>query len=299
MRKSEVRLHALGKACHLVIDNSDGRGEALLDLCREELARLERKFSSFHPDSITSSINQSAGTGAYIPLDAEARSLFRYVDALWSESKHIFDPTTQILQDCYDSKGTLRASPAQLQDMLKLVGWRHLDVNDDGAHLSRTGMLIDLNSCICPYAVDSLRKILIKNGVENALIDMERDIATIGKQLDGANWLIGMRIPKGSRPAIARLKMNNKGFAMRGDYEQAVLQGDERFGRGLSPVDGQAIPGLLSVAVVADNCLTACSAASVARLKTEASGIKWLEQLGLPWLAVDKQFVCHGPLAPH
>ena len=295
--KSELRLNAFGRSCHVIIDNRDDRGSEMLALCQEEFARLERKFSSYEPESIISRINQCAGTGSFVLLDAEACSLFHYVDALWEESKHIFDPTTRILQDCYDSKGRLLASQEQLQGMLKLVGWQSLEVTTEGAHLAAKGMLVDLNSCIRPYAIDSVRKILLKQNVGHALIEMDQDIATIGKQPDGANWLIGVRFPKGSHTAISRLKANNKGLAMRGDFEQAMMQNDERFGRALSPVDGQAIPGLLSVAVIADNCLTACSAASVARLKTEASGIKWLDKLGLPWMAVDRQLRCHGPLS--
>ena len=82
----EVRLRTFGKACHLVVDDSDGQGTQLLSMCQAELTRLENKFSSYLPDSITSHINQSAGTGSFTPLDTEARSLFQYVDALWSES---------------------------------------------------------------------------------------------------------------------------------------------------------------------------------------------------------------------
>lgn len=298
MQKSETRVHAFGRACRLVVDNNGDNGDELLSLCCEELSRLESKFSAYHEDSITSLINQSAGTGAITPLDAEARSLFHYVDALWNESKHQYDPTIRILQDCYDEKGRRRASTEQLQGMLKLVGWRHLEVSDDGAHLAKRGMLIDLNSCVRPYAVDSVRRTLRKNGAINALIELGQDIATIGKQPDGANWMVGTRFPKGARTAIARLKLNNKGYAMRGDYEQAIIQDDERFGRALSPVDGRAIPGLLSVVVIADDCLTACSAASVARLKTEAGAIKWLDNLGFPWMAIDRNLQCHGPLAP-
>jgi FAD:protein FMN transferase len=295
--KSEVRLHAFGRSCHIVVDNRDGQGTELLYLCQEELKRLEEKFSSYFPDSITSQINQTAGTGYMIPLDAEARSLFRYIDALWLESKHIFDPTTRILQDCYNSSGNLLAAQDQLQGLLKFVGWRSLEITDKGVHMSGKGMLVDLNSCIRPYALDSLRKLLLKNDVISAFIEMDQEVASIGKQPDGANWLVGVRIPKGSRAAIVRLKLNHKGLAIRGDFENTVIQDGEHFGRALSPVDGQPIPGLLSVAVIAENCLTACSAASVARLKTEATGLKWLEKLGLPWMAVDRQFNCHGPLA--
>ena len=103
-------MHAFGSPCHLVVENSTDRGDELLSLCQNELRRLEDKFSSYEPDSVISRINQAAGTGAYIPLDAESRSLFHYVGALWDESKHIFDPTTRLLKNCYDGDGQLLAS---------------------------------------------------------------------------------------------------------------------------------------------------------------------------------------------
>ena len=297
--KSEHRLQAFGNSCHLVVNNSNDRGAELLSLAQKEIQRLETKYSAYQPDSIISQINREAGTGAVTPLDAESRSLFHYVSALWGESKHLFDPTTRLLQDCYDSEGYLLATQAQLQGILKLVGWRNLEISSEGVRLCEKGMLIDLNSCIRPYVIDSVRKILLKNGASNALIEMDQDMSTIGKQPDGANWLVGVRFPRGARAAITRLKLNHNGFAIRGDFERAVMQGGERFGRALSPIDGQPIPGLLGVAVTADNCLTACSAASVARLKTESAGLKWLTDLGLPWMAIDRQLNCHGPLAPN
>jgi FAD:protein FMN transferase len=295
---SKVRLQAFGRKCQLIVDNTRGRGEELIALCAEELSRLESKFSSYNPDSVVSRINQSAGTGSFVALDAEAQSLFEYVDALWAQSSHQFDPTTRILRNCYDKAGNLRASKEQLQGMLKLVGLRHVERSGDGAHLLHKGMLIDFNSCIRPYAADCLKKLLIREGADHALIEMDQDVSTIGKQPGGANWLIGVRLPKGSTAVISRLKLNNRGYAMRGDFEQAIQFQGERYGRALSPVDGQPIPGLLSVIVIADNCLTACSAANIARLKTEPAAIKWLEGVGLPWLAVDRNLNCHGPLAP-
>jgi thiamine biosynthesis lipoprotein len=294
---SENRLHAFGRPCHLMIDNTDGRGAELLSQCHDEIVRLESKFSSYLPQSIISQINHSAGTGSFIPLDAEARSLFEYVTALWVESKHVFDPTTRVLVDCYGDSGDLAVSQGEVQSMLKLVGWANFQVEPQGALLSCKGMLIDLNQCIRPYVLDSLRKLLLRYGATNAYIEMDQDAVTIGKQPDGANWLVGARIPKGSRAAIVRLKLNNMGFAIRGDFEHTFNQNGEIFGGALSPVDGQPIPGLLSVAVIAENCLTACSAANIARFKTEATALKWLENLGLPWMAVDRHYNCHGPLA--
>jgi len=296
--KFEKRLLVFGSSCRVLLGGAADRSDSLLESAQSEFARLETKFASFSADSVIASINQSAGTGSFTPLDAESRSLFSYVSALWDQSNHLFDPTTRVLRSCYNSEGRLIATEAHLQGMLKLVGWSGLEITDKGAYLPVRGMEINLDSCIRPYAIDSVRKILVKNGVKNALIEMDQDVASIGKQPDGANWLVGLRHPTGKRTAITRLKLNDKGFAMRGNFEQRVMIGDENFGRALSPIDAQPLPGLLSVAVIADSCLTACSAASIARLKTEPAGLRWLEKLGLPWMAIDRQLNCLGPLAP-
>lgn len=296
--KTEMRLHVLGSSCHVLIETSTDQADELLQLARTELGRLEEKFSSYAPTSIISALNQNAGTGGFTSLDAEARSLFNYVSALWDQSSHMFDPSTRLLQDCYDASGRLLASEAQLQEVLKLVDWSGLEVGTAGARLPDKGMVINLDNCIRPYAVDCVKKLMLSNGVSSGLVEMDQDAASIGRKADGSNWLVGLRYPKGAGTAITRLKLSNGGYAMRGNFEQRIRVDGENFSRALSPVDGHPIPGLLSVAVVAENCLTACSAASIARLKTEQAGISWLEKLGLPWLAIDRQLNIHGPLGP-
>jgi thiamine biosynthesis lipoprotein len=285
-------------SCQLTVHAAPSGAEHLIEAAICELSRVESKFSTFHPESIISQINQAAGTGSFITLDDEAVSLFQFVAALWSQSNHVFDPTTRLLQDCYNEKGRLTATQQQIKGLVSLVGWSKLQLNERGAYLPEKGMLIDLNSCIRPYAVDSVRKRLVREGVDHALIELDHDAVTIGKQFDGANWLLGLRHPHGSRTAINRVKLNNRGFATRGDFERRIQFEGEVFGRGLSPVDGYPVPGLLSVSVIADTALNACGAASVARLKTEQAAINWLERLGLPWMAIDRQLQCHGPLAP-
>jgi thiamine biosynthesis lipoprotein len=294
----EKRLHVFGSACHILVGRGDPDGPDPLEIAQNELGRLEARFASFCPDSIIDSINQKAGTGVFTPLDDESRSLFSYVTALWDQSNHLFDPTTRVLVECYDRQGKLQVTADRLQGLLKLVGWSGLEVTSRGARLLTRGLRINLDNCVRPYAIDSVRKLLLRTGVTNALIEMNQDVASIGKQPDGANWLVGVRHPKGTQTAIARLKLNGRGFAMRGNFEHRLMIAGENFGRALSPVDAQPLPGLLSVAVIAESCLTACGAASVARLKTEQAGLRWLEKLGLPWMAIDRELNCHGPLAP-
>ena len=121
--KTEKRLHVFGSSCHLLFAGSTVDGPEMLELAEAELGRLEARFASFCPGSVIDNINQSAGTGAFTPLDAESRSLLTYVTALWDQSNHLFDPTTCVLLDCYNAQGKLRTTDKQLQGMLKLVGW--------------------------------------------------------------------------------------------------------------------------------------------------------------------------------
>jgi len=169
---------------------------------------------------------------------------------------------------------------------------------DESLEPLRKGMVIDLNSCVRPYLVDSIKKILVREGARHALVELEQDIATIGKQPDGANWLVGVRFPTGGSARIHRFKLNEGNFALRGDFERTLRVNGERYSQALSPVDGQPIPGLLAVAVTSESCRFASSAAGLAMMKAEPAALNWLDSLGLPWAAIDRNLSCHGPLAP-
>lgn len=294
---SKSRLKAFGRSCSLTITGPGNNSDDLLALAEAEIRRLEHKFCVYQPGSVVSQLNQMAGTSAYLPLDGEARSLFDFASRLWTQSNHVFDPTTRLLQHCYSDSGEMVASESQLQGLLTTVGWSKLELNASGACLSRTGMLLDLNSIVCAYAADRVRELLLTQGVCSALIELDQDVAAIGRAADGANWLVGVRHPQGERTAITRLKVNNISLTRRGDFEKRITANGENFGRGISPVDGHPVPGLLSVIVTADSCLTACGAASIARLKTELAAMQWLDAIGLTWMAIDRNLGCHGPLA--
>jgi len=293
--KSELRFRAFGVGCHICVDDHAGRSGELLDLAKSEVLRVEAKLSASVPGSIISEINASAGNAGIIPVDKESRSLFEFAHALWQQSNHLFDPSAVILRSCY-TKG--RPSDERLASYLPRVDWSNFELSSRGARLKEKDMLIDLDSCLRPYVVDSIRDIFTTRGVSSALISLEDDIATIGKQSDGANWLVGVKHPSRSGKAITRLKLNNRGYSIRGDFERSLLVDNERFGSAWSPVDGRPLPGLLSVGVMAETCLAACGAASVARVKTEQSALKWLEMLGFPWVAIDRNLNCLGLLDP-
>ena len=294
--RSEFRLRAFGAACHICVEASNGNSDDILSLAKTELSRLETKYSAFYSKSIVAKMNKAAGSSEFTELDKEARSLFDFATALWHQSNHLFDPSSTILQSCYSERGPVPGAKAMLEQRLPKVDWSRVELTDNGARILDSGMLINLDSCVRPYAVDCIRRIFASKGVRSALISLDEDITTIGKQSDGANWLVGVKHPRNNGVAIARLKLNNCGYAIRGDFEKCLNMHNERFGRALSPVDGHPIPGLLSLGVMADTALEACGAANVALVKTEKQALNWLEKLDLRWFAIDRNLNCHGLL---
>ena len=184
-----------------------------------------------------------------------------------------------------------------MEGALARTGWEHLTVEADSIGRSAKQINLNLNEIICPYAVDSVRRRLRKAGVTCALIDLDKDIATIGKQPDGANWLVGVRHPRGQRTGIQRLKLNDQSYSLRGNFERRIMLGKEAWGRAFSPVDGFPVPGPLSVSVIADTCLEACAAATVARYRTEQAAFDWLDEIGADWFSIGRDLHCRGPIA--
>jgi FAD:protein FMN transferase len=295
---AESRLHVFGRPCHLLIGDSQDNASELMSLAHAELSRLENKFCSFRTTSVIHTLNRLAGNQQTVSIDRETASLLHYANALWSSSNKLFDPTTCVFHPCYANTSVSDNTLALAAEKAHLANWSALQMSADQASLTLPGAMIDLNNCVRPYAVDCVRKLLLQHGASSAMIDLDRDISTIGRQPSGANWLPGFRHPRGNRMAIGKFKLNNSSYTLRGDFERALLRNGERYGRSFNPADGSLLPGLLSVAVIADSCLTACSAASVARLKPEEEALQWLDELGMPWLAIDRQLNCHGPLAP-
>ncbi|HEY6131182.1 MAG TPA: FAD:protein FMN transferase, partial [Halioglobus sp.] len=96
--------------------------------------------------------------------------------------------------------------------------------------------------------------------------------------------------------AVARLLLPEGGLASSGDYERCMEIDGIRYGHILHPRTGWPAQGLGAVSVLAEQCLVAGSSATVAMLKPAAAALEWLASLGLPWLAVDADMVCHGSL---
>ena len=292
----QFRGTALGRPCHIVVDNSDGIAEAAISAALDELHRLEVKFAAKHPKSIVYAVNQSAGSGQVIPIDAETRSLFSLIALIRDETHQRFDPTLQMESALYGDTAVSEQTSERARQVAAATGYSNINVSSEGVALASPATLLDLDSTVRPYALDCAVRALRAAGAVSALLDLSRDAAAIGRQGDHSNWLHGIRFPKGRSSAVARTKINDAALSMRGNYERPLILQNARHGRAIHPDTGQPIDGLLSVAIRSEKVLDAYTAATIARLKSEADALEWLNTLDMPWFAIDCELQCHGTM---
>ncbi|QJR14717.1 FAD:protein FMN transferase [Usitatibacter palustris] len=258
----------------------EARAKAAAMATRDEVLRIEAKFSRYRPDSIVSRINAAAGE-APVPIDEETLGLLAFADACHENSGGLFDPTAGVLRAAWNFQVDHVPSDAELAPLLGLIGWKKVELTDTTVRLPEYGMELDFGGFGKEYAVDRAAVILKEKGFTSALVNLAGDLAILGTLDDGLPWRVGIKHPRVADAVIAQLPVSSGALATSGDYERFIEVDGVRHCHILDPRTGRSARGLRSVTVHAPTCLVAGSATTIAMLKGEREGLAWLKSLGL------------------
>lgn len=288
----------MGSPCALHLHGAAERVEPVARAAQQEVARLERKYTRYRDDSLTAQINRSAGDPDGVEVDAETAALLDYADAGFRTSGGLFDLTSGVLRRVWDFRSGRVPTREQVDAVRRLVGWERVRWQRPRLVLPQAGMQLDFGGVVKEYAADRAAELCRRLGVRHGLVDLGGDLCAIGPHPDGSAWVVGIRHPREPGATVATLLLSWGGIATSGDYERAMLVDGVRYGHILDPRSGWPVEGLAAASVVAPRCVIAGTAATVAMLEGETEGAAWLEGLGLPYLAVRRDGVASGPLAP-
>src|SRR3546814_986353 len=85
---------AMACPCQIVTDEDDAaHARIVAGRMRDEVLRIEAKYSRYRDDSIVSRINAAAGTATVVEVDEETAALLDYAATAWRESDGLFDVT--------------------------------------------------------------------------------------------------------------------------------------------------------------------------------------------------------------
>ena len=148
------------------------------------------------------------------------------------------------------------------------------------------GLELDLGGAVKEYAVDRVSSLCWDAGIQHGLINLGGDIKVIGPHPDGTPWAVGIRHPRDPERIARTVYLKRGAMASSGDYERCLVINGRRFGHVLNPKTGWPVSHLASVSVVAEFCVVAGSASTIAMLM-EDRGPDWLRSMGVTHYWVD------------
>ncbi len=297
---------AMGCPCELHIQlnsypnsypNSRIESQKCAALIIDEAKRLEKKYSRYRQDSITHNINKQAGKPEGLSIDKETSALLDFAETCFQQSGGLFDISSGVLRKVWDFQSELIPTQAQIDEILPLVGWRKIQRTQEKLTIPVKGMQVDFGGLVKEYCADRMVTIARSLGVHHGLIDLGGDIRIIGPQFDGSPWKVGIKDPNNPATAVAEIALEQGALASSGNYERCITHKGQRYSHILNPKTGWPVTGLTSVSVVAEQCVIAGSACTIAMLMDEKKAISWLQQLGLPYLTIDAALNISGSLS--
>ncbi len=287
----------MGSPCEIQLyADSQAKAKHVADAAIVDVQRLEMRYSRYRSDSFLSAINRIAATGGTIRVDDESAGLLTYAATCYEQSDGLFDITSGILRRAWRFELGKLPEQQQIDILLDHVGWHKLHWSAPELTFSKPGMEIDFGGIVKEYAADRAAALCLSAGIKHGVINLGGDIKVIGPRNDGEPWRVGIRDPRNKTAILQTVLLREGALASSGDYERCMVVDGVRYGHLLNPKTGRPVQHLAAVSVVADFCVVAGSASTIAMLKEE-EGAAWLESLGLPHLWVDVQGETGGTLA--
>lgn len=286
----------MGCPCALHLETNDesvarAAHAAVLAECR----RLDRKYSHYREDSFVARIAASGGDG--MEVDEETAGLLDFAAALHAQSGGLFDVTAGRLTRLWDAQNGRLPDKTEVAAALAATGWDRVEWRRPFLCLGMPDMRLDLGGIVKEYAADRCAKLCRDMGADSGVVDLGGDLALIGPHRDGSSWVAGIKAPRASGRAAARIELPDGGLATSGDYERALIVDGRRYSHIVDPRSGEPVLGFASVSVVAGSCLVAGAAATLAMLMGTDRGGAYLRELGLPHLTIRDDGRVDGDIA--
>ncbi|MDQ2087124.1 FAD:protein FMN transferase [Herbivorax sp. ANBcel31] len=274
----------------------DEEAEKVLQEAVDRIYEIENRMSATISESDVGVINKNAGKS---PVKVHDDTFFVIEKALeYGElTNGAFDVSVYPLVKLWDMKSQNKKIPTkeEISDVLDLVDYEKIKLNSNErtVFLEKEGMAIDLGGIAKGYAVDEVRDVLVKGGVEHALIYMGGDIAVVGKKPEDELWRIGIEDPRYENEGFsyfAVIEGADISVVTSGDYQRYVEIDGRSYHHIFNPYTGYpADSNLMSTSITGRSSIDADVLSTALFVLGIDEGFDMIEKInGIDGIAVTK-----------
>lgn len=246
----------------------------------QAIERIDKITSSFYDSSEVSLLRHGAGRD-YQRVSKELLEVLREAIRISNITHSAFDVTIGPIMELWDFNSPSPQIPntEQIKKRLPLVNYKNILIKGDKVLLANSGMSLDLGGIAKGYAVDKAMEVLIKNGIENAMVDAGGDLRTISGELTKGKRRVWIRHPRDKNSFFGYFRMDSGCVATAGDYERFFLYKGKRYHHLIDPKSGYPAQGCLSVTIKAETTAEADALATAVFILGPERGMDLIERL--------------------
>lgn len=270
------RFKAMASLCEILLTTKDNQLRSqLYKIGKNEVLRLEQKYSRYLPESVLTAINSNAGE--WTNVDDETWALMSFADEAFNLSHGLFDATSGLLRKAWFFDGSNRIpNQQQIDAILPFIGWqrveRRTDNNSKQIRLP-VGMELDFGGFVKEYAADRALSLMTQRSKSTVplLVNLGGDLATNGALFSSCEWHVGVESSRENaqhNDVGKAVRLTQGALATSGDARRFLLRDGIRYSHILNPKTGwPVLQAPSSVTVAANSCLEAGLLSTVALLK--------------------------------
>jgi FAD:protein FMN transferase len=253
---------SLGSPAQLLLYHTDRVAAAqAINRCIAEIERLERIFALYREDSEIARLNRDGRIAA----PSQDLLLLLSLSARLAElSNGAFDVTVQPLWTLYarhfftaETPPTEGPPARAIDEALKFVNWRDVEIGRHALRLARPGMGLTLNGIAQGYVTDRVTEILRGLDCERVLANLGRsEIKALGAHLNGRPWRVGVVDPRRTDVLARMLDLRDGALCTSGGYG-TKFEPSGRYHHLFDPRRGVSAHRLVGVSVLAPSAVIA------------------------------------------
>lgn len=241
---------ALGADSNMTLFHKDkSYAKESLNICINEIKRLENIFSLFENNSSISQLNKK---GYILNPPKELVEVLNFASNISENTNGAFDVTVQplwLVHANYSKHKNIDRLNDEINKVKNLISYKNIEINKNKIYFKKENMQITLNGIAQGYITDKITYILKEKGFTNVLVDLG-EFNSIGGYDENRDWNIATPYLND----IKYLKLNNNAIASSGGYGTRF---EERLHHLFDVNTGTSANYLNSVTIKASNAMLA------------------------------------------